>query len=65
MISGDASSGCRPFGFMLAVAELALLLLDAATDDRRVGRFGVDFDWKLCGTGRGFCGAPLLWGGPP
>lgn len=30
---------------------------------RRVGRFGVDLDWKPEGTGGGLRGVPLLCGG--
>ena len=43
---------------MLAVAELSLLL--GASIERRVGRSGVDLDWKPCGAGGGFRGRPLL-----
>ena len=57
--SGDSCSGCRVEGVRLAVAELVLLLLDASRD-LRVGRLGVEFDWKPCGTTGGFTGPPLL-----
>ena len=57
MMSGDDCSGCSVAGVMLAVAELVLLSLDASMD-RKVGRLGVDLDWKPCGIGGGF--VPLL-----
>jgi hypothetical protein len=60
-MSGDDCSGSADPVLRLAVAGLALLSapLDDSRD-RKVGRLGVDFDWKPVGTGGGI---PLLWGG--
>ena len=57
MISGDGCSGCSVEG----VVPLGV------SNERRVGRVGVDLDWKPVGVGSGFGGGgaplPLLWGG--
>lgn len=58
MMSGEAAvPGCS----VEAVALFAALC--AASNDRRVGKFGVDFDWKPAGNGKGFGASPRLCGG--
>lgn len=60
-VSGEKScSGCNVAGVALVVVKTGLLLVSR---DRRVGRLGVDFDWKPAGIGSGFGGVPLLCGG--
>lgn len=60
MISGEGSGD----GFRFVASES---WLPDRSKLRRVGRLGVEYDWKPAGTGGGLggCGAPLplLWGG--
>ena len=58
MVSGDGCSACRVEGVASVAAASWPLGLSS---ERRVGRFGVDLDWKPCGTGGGLggIGAPL------
>lgn len=56
-----ALSGCSVAGVAFAVT---LAGVRSVSRDRRVGRLGVDLDWKPAGTGRGSLGGvPLLCGG--
>lgn len=55
-----ALSGCSVAGVAFAVTFAGIR---SVFNDRRVGRFGVDLDWKPAGTGGGLGGVPLLCGG--
>lgn len=62
MMSGETGcSGCSVAGVALAVTLTGLLVVVSRA--RKVGRFGVDFDWKPAGSGGGLSGVPLLCGG--
>jgi len=62
VMSGDAC----PARLLVVVSSVSLSLV--FWNDRDVGRFGVDLDWKPEGAGAGLRGGtgwpfPLLWGG--
>ena len=48
MISGDGCSGCSVVGVASGAPQLDV------SNERSVGRLGVDFDWNPLGTGDGF-----------